>query len=867
MKRLWRGLLARGRNVLFRRRADREMDEEIRFHIDMETEKLVGTGLDPAEARRRARAAFGGVERYRQRLREERRIPFLEPLWHDLRFGGRAVVREPGLALVATLTIGLGVGATTTVFSAVEATLLRPLPIPRVDRLVSIEERRVGMTSSGPEGMRIPYVRYEAYRDASGAVFASLAAYHLADAFSLRLPDATVAVSGAVTSGNYFHTLGVRPVLGRAYHSGDAAEIVISHHLWTSRFGADPSVVGSTVTLDGKPMTIVGVAPVGFKGATFMAAEVWKPVSARGEQTAWMVPVGRLRAGVSLRQATAVVDALAKRIPPRRGTTVRSARVERLHAVPGQGRTYLEGIVGALQGMALFVLLLAAANIAGVMLARGLARRRETAVRLALGAGRVRIARHLLAETFLLFAGGGLVGMGLAWLGARWLSHLPVPPQVPHLIFAFRMDRPVIAFALIVTGLTAALFGLLPALAASRSGVAPILKAGGGGATGGHEALRNVFVGGQVALAVALLLIATLFARSLWEGLRTQVGFDARGLVTATIGVPGSAAEGRSFRQRLGKRIRALPGVEEVAWVADVPMSGDRNNGDVRRPDAPDAGYANASYNVVSPGYFRTMGIPIIAGRGFTPADDEGAQRSVVINEALAERLWPGRSPLGHRLSGVVGDAVVVGVTPTGRYRFVTETPTPFAYLSSTQVYRSTMALEIRAPGAEARTLRALPGVVRDMNPDIAVEMPGREADLVGIGLFPLRIAAQLIGAFGLAGLLLAAMGIYGILAYQVSRRTRELGIRRALGATARHVTWGVVRGGAILAALGCVLGMAVGAALARAVRSFLYGVHPLDPVTFTAVPALLFAVALLASWLPARRAASVGASEALRSE
>ncbi len=871
MRRALRGLRARLRDALLRGAADREMDEELRFHVDMETEKYLAQGLDPAEARRRALAAFGGVERHRARLRDGRRVPLLEPLWHDLRFGVASLVREPGTSLVAMATIALGVGATTVVFSTANGMLLRPLPIPGIERMVVLEESRNGMVSSGIEGMLIPYERYMAFREAAGDVVASLAAHRLVDAFSLRLPEATVAVGGALTSGNYFQTLGVRPELGRAYSADDADEIVLSHELWVSRFDADPAVVGRTVGLDGHSVVVVGVAPAGFGGATFVADEVWAPIGLRGEgRKGWdtrVAPLGRLRDGMSIESASSVVDAIARRIPPEEGTTVTSARLEPLRAVPTEARGYLRGFLGMLLGMALLVLLIAAANVAGVMLARGLARRREMAVRLALGAGRARIVRHLLAESLLLSAVGGLAGVGLAYLGAAWLSALPLPPQAPDLRFTFTPDRLVLAFALAVAGTTGVLFGLVPALRASRPDLVPALKTGTAGSVGGDGALRNVFVGGQVALAVTLLLTAMLFARSLRAGLSADVGFDPQGMIAATVSVGGDAERGRAFQEALLERVRALPGVEAAAWAQYVPLSGGRSNGDVRRPDAPGAPRTNASYNIVTPGYFETMRIPIVAGRGFTPADAEGAERAVIVNQTLADRMWPGASPLGHRLTGVVGDAVVVGVTAAGRYAFVTEPPTPFAYLAAPQHYRPTMALHARAPGAEAETLRALGAIVHDMDPDIAVKLPLRLRDLVGTSVFPQRFAAQLVGAFGLVGLILAALGIYGVLAYQVSRRTRELGVRRALGATAGQVTWLVLYRGALVSGAGCLVGVAAGAALARAARSFLFGVRPLDPVTFTAVPLLLFAVALLASWLPASRASSVEASEALRGE
>jgi len=877
VRRLAAGLAARLRHALFRRAADHEMDEELRFHVDMETEKNVRAGMSPEEARRRALVAFGGMERHRQALRYGRRLPVVEALWADARFGVRALARTPGLSMVAALTVALGVGATTTVFSAVNAVLLRPLPLPDPERLASIQERRSGLVSTGLEGMLIPYSRYQEYRGATRDIFESLAAHRLVDGFSLRLAETTVAVNGALTSGNYFQTLGVRPELGRAYTSDDAPEIVISHTLWVNRFGSDPSVVGRSVGLDGRTVTIVGVAPRGFAGATFVEDRIWAPVGLRGlDPESWslrVVPLARLKAGVDRRRAAAAVDALARRlVPHQESATVRGALLARLTIVPDDGRNTVTGFFGMLLGTAVLVLLIAAANIAAIMVARGIARRREMAVRLALGAGRARMVRHLMAESLMIFAAGGAAGVALAYAGCAWLQGIDLPPQVPPLLLGFSPDARVLAFAVAVSGTVGLLSGLLPALGSSRPDLVPALKTGLAGSMGGRNRARDVFVGAQVALAAALLLAAALFVRSVQEGVRADVGFDADGVVATAIdlGAPHDydRDSGRAFDRRLLERVRALPGVQSAGLSGSVLLSGWRSGGGVRPEDTPDAPSTYAAYTVVTPEYFGTMGIRILEGRGFTGADVEGSPPVAVINRTLADRLWPGESPIGRRFIGLRREPLeVVGVTGPGKYIFVTEEPTGFVFLPYGQVYSARMNLHARAPGAEASTIRAIAGVVRDLDPDIAIGTPVLVRGVVGTGLFPQRFAAQLIGAFGLVGLILAATGIYGVLAYQVTRRTRELGVRRALGATTGRVVGNVLGRGAVLASAGCLIGTGAGAALAFAARSFLFGIRPLDPLTFTAVPLGLLLVALLASWLPARRAVSVEPSEALRTE
>jgi predicted permease len=870
------GIGARLRDALGRASADREMDEELRFHIEMETEKNVRSGMTPEEARRHALVSFGGMERHRGRLREGRQVPFVEPLWHDVRFGVRAVRRTPGLSAVAALTVALGVGATTTVFSAVNATLLRPLPLPEPERLGSIQERRSGAVSNGVEGMLIAYPRLLEYRDAGADVFASVAGHRLEDGFSLRLPDVTISVNGALTSGNYFETLGIRPELGRAYTSDDAREIVISHTLWASRFGADPSAVGRTVVLDGRSVTLVGVAPRGFAGASFVADQLWAPVGLRGlDASSWslrMVPLVRLAPGVRRGQAAAAVDALARRIvPEEQETTVHSARLAHLEVVPDDGRGVAMGFFGMLLGTAVLVLLIAAANIAAIMVARGVARHRETAVRMAMGASRARVARHLLAESLLIFGAGGAGGVGLAYLGCAWLTGLELPPQVPPLLLGFTPDGRVLSFAVAATALVGLGFGLLPALGASRPDLVPALKDGATRSGSRGARVRDVFVGAQVALAVTLLLTAALFSRSLQAGLSADLGFDPTGVVAASINL-GAPHEydretGRAFQHALLTRVRALPGVEAAALSGYVLLGGSRSGGHVRAEDAPNEQGINASTTAVTPEYFRTLRIEILEGRGFTDADDESAPAVAVINRTVADRLWPGQSPLGRRITGAAGNVEVVGVTGPGKYVFVTEEPSGFVFLPQLQRYRSRMFLHVRAPGAEAATIRDVRAAVRALDPDVAVSAPMLVSGVVGAGLFPHRFATQLVGTFGMVGLLLAAMGLYGVLAYQVARRTRELGVRRALGATAARVVRSVLGRGIIVAVLGCGLGMVAGGALAIAIRSFFYGIRPLDPVTFGAVPILLFAVALAASWIPARRAASVEPSVALRSE
>lgn len=878
LRRVFRGLGARLRHTLFRRRLDREMDDEIAFHLAMEAEKLESRGVDPAEARRRAAVAFGGVERHREALREGRRVPVLEPLVRDVRFGVRSLARDPGLTAAAVVTIALGVGATTAVFSVTRALLLRPLPLPEVHRLVSIQEQRSGAVSTGVEGMLIPYPRFEAYVDAAGGVFSETAALRL-DGFALRLDEVTVHVDGALTSGSFFETLGIRPALGRAYTLDDAAEVVLSHDLWQARFGGDPSVVGRRVALDGTPLTIVGVGPRGFRGVTAFADALWAPVGVRDlSPESWglrVVPLGRLAEGVDLTRASAVVEAAALAIPPESGSTVRGATLDPVQTVPIQGRAVVGAFLGLLLGLAVLVLLIAAANIAGVLLARAFARRRETAVRLALGAGRGRVVRHLLAEALLLFLAGGAAGVGLAHLGTAALSSMPLPPQAP-VILEFGPDRTVLAFALLVTGVTGLVFGLVPALQASRPGLIDALRAGGWGATAGGGRTRDVFVGAQVALSVLLLATAALFVQSFRAGATVDPGFDADGVVVARIdlGSPHDYdGEGRlRFWTDLRERARAITGVESVGLAQVVLLSGDRWGGLVLAADDLEGEGVNAFSDVVGWGYFQALGVEVVQGRGFTSTDVEGTVPVAVVNESAAARLWPGESAVGRRIRGGAlnrGDqeVEVVGVVRDGRYVFATEEPTAAVFQPLDQMSPTAASIHLRAPGSEAGALRELGEIVRTLDADVAMEWAGPLEALTGFSLYPHRIAAGLVGAFGLVGLLLSALGLHGVLAHQVARRTREFGVRRALGAGTGDVVARVLGRGAVLAGGGCAVGLGAGWLVARAVGSFLYGVTPLGAPSLATVAALLFAVAVGAGLVPALRAARVAPARALRDE
>jgi predicted permease len=526
------------------------------------------------------------------------------------------------------------------------------------------------------------------------------------------------------------------------------------------------------------------------------------------------------------------------------------------------------GFSGLLLLMALLVLLIASANIASMLLARSVVRQREVAIRLAIGAGRARIVEHLLAESLVLFLAGGAAGVGLAYLGTSWVERMPLPLGI-ELGVRLVPDARVLLFALAMTVGFGTLFSLLPALRASRPDLVPSLREGTpGGGTGARG--RSAFVTAQVAMSVFLLLAATLTARSLQKALTMEVGFDGDGVVVASTDLEAhgyEAARGRAFYRQLVERVRGLPGVESVGLSQVVLMGGDAYGDDITSPDdnPGSVGRSNARHTIVDPGFFDVMRIELVAGRGFPDADVEGGVPVTVVNETVAERLWPGENPLGKRLRRGGVDHEVVGVSRDGKYTFVGEGPIAFTFRPFAQSYTGTMTLHARAPGATAATLRGIREAVRTLDADVAVEDAVELSEITGLSLLPYRFTAQLMGVFGLTGLLLVAIGLYGVLAFQVAQRTREIGVRRALGAREADLVRQVVSRGARLAAVGCAAGLVFGGASSHVLRSVLLGLQPLDPPTFLGVPVVLFAVALAASWIPALRAARVQATVALR--
>jgi predicted permease len=881
-------LAARFRLLRSWRSAEARVEEEFRFHIEMEAAQRERDGATKEDARRLALATFGGVERHKEEMRDARGARWLGDLRQDVRFAMRTLARRPGFALMALLTIAIGIGATTTVFTLANAVLFRPLPVPKSDRLVAITEHRGGAVSQGLEGTDLPYDRYVKYRDATSDIFSGLAAQKWTS-LSLRALGNAVPVRGTLTSGNYFAVLGVRPARGHFFTRDDDRQVVISYRFWRTQMAGDSSIVGRPVYLNGKLLTIAGVAPMGFEGTSpGIGSDIWVPVAGvrdraeRKSMSAWLAPFGRLRAGVDISSAAARVDEIARQIPPDEPQTrVRGATLESMTGIlRGAIRRDAGTVLTLIFGTALLVLLIASANVAGMLLARGVARRREVGTRLAIGAGRGRLVRQLLAESALLGLGGGAIGVLLGIAGSTQLAQMVSIPFTSDVALKLVPDMRVLGVALLTTGLAVLLFGMFPALQATRGSLLSALRDGGGGASGARARGRTVFMGGQLALAVFLLVLGGLFLRSLERTMGVELGYDPSRTIIATVD-PGQLGydsdSGRAFYEQLVARLRATPGVERVSLARSALLGGAPMGNDMRTVDGDAETAAGSSreqryepgvpQNIVDTAFFSMMKLPFMAGRGFTADDGPGAPPVVVVNETLAKLFWPGENPVGRRVKTYGGEAEVVGVVHDGRWSFAGWTPRAFAFFPLAQRYSGSMVVHVRgtlAPDALTGQLRRIAGT---LDPDVAVQSATPLATAVDAMLASLRGLTALFAIFAAAGLLLAAIGVYGVLAFQVEQRTREMGIRLALGASARKLALHVVGRTGIVALAGALIGLGAGVVASVILSRMLYGIGRIDVVTFMLIPLLLTAVAIVACAGPVKRAVSVDAVEVLRAE
>lgn len=820
----------------------------------------------------------------------------------DLRLAWRRTAASPGFALASVLSLGLGIGAVTTLASVVQSVLLRPLPVAEPERVVAVYTSDY----SGPAYGASSYPDYLDFR-ASG-VFAGLVAFQTAP-LGLAADGASARAWAEFVTGDYFATLGIPVARGRALspaddRAGAPPVTVVSHALWQRLFGGDAGALGRTVTLSGRPFTVVGVAEPGFAGLTRgLAMDVWVPMAARAALGAdprtlesrgdrGLLLFGRLPAGVPLAAAEARLRTVAgslREAHPQEWTDVRQQprRIALLPEWQARLQPMLAGPVqvflALLGGIAVLVLLTACANVASLFLARLVRRRREVGVRLSLGAGRGRLVRQFLAETLLVALLGGALGTLLAYAATGALASARLPLPVP-VALDVQPDLRVLAFALAVSLAAGLGLGLLPSLAAARTDVLPGLKDAAPARFGGGR-LRGAFVVAQVALSLVLVCGAFLFLRGLGRAAAIDPGFDAAPVlaVPADLVLSGyDEARTAAFEDRVRERAGGVDGVTAVALAANVhldPLSTVRRGltieGYARSADEDMEVHAAA----VGAGFFETLGLPLVRGRGFTAADRPGAPLVAVVNETFARRYWPGQDAIGRRLStsGPEGPFLhVVGVARDAKYATLGEDPKAFFYVAFAQDHRFVRSLGeflpatvlVRTAGGDPRTrAAAVSQAVQDVDPRLAVAPARPLADLVGLSTLPSRIAGTVLLAFGAVGLGLAALGLSGVVAQSVAQRTREFGVRVAIGARRGQIVRLALDEGLRLVGAGLVLGLALGLVLARLASSLLFGLSTVDPVTFVGAPALLLAVAAGAAWLPARRASRVDPVACLRSE
>ena len=811
-------------------------------------------------------------------------------LWHDLRYAVRAIVRRPGLTTVAVLTLALGIGANTTVFSWVRSILLDPLPwAGEADRLVEVTTNTRGQTFSS-----LSYPNFLDLRERSRAMPAMTA--HEFEAVSLALPGSGAAERAwaEMTSASFFAVMDVRPAVGRFFHADeDAAElanpvVVLSHRLWQSRLAADPGAVGATVRINEHPFTVIGVAPPGFGGGySGLAFDLWVPITMQAwlqpgsdaltqRGSRWLNVMGRLAPGATIaaaRAEMATVGADLERAYPDNNTGF-TIQVEPLRRSANGPQKVMGPMLSVLLLLVAVVLVVACANVANLLLARAEERRRELAVRLSLGAGRGSLVRLLLVEALVIAllgaAGAVVVARASAGLLVSFMPplDLPVAMQVP-------IDARVLGFALLLAVVTALLFGGLPAWRSSRTDVSAALREEGRTATASRERgrLRSSLVVLQVALSLVLLVSAALLWRSMRAARSLDLGFDAGNVLLASLdlfprGLPPE--EGRRFQAALAERVAALPGVTSVAYARRVPLSlGGSSSSSVQvegyEPAPEEQIWAMLEW--VSPGYFETMRQPIHAGRGFAATDDPESQRVAVINRALAERYFGGRDPVGGTVRLGPTALTVVGVAGSVSYRRLDQPPPPMLYLPLGQVYRADVTLHVRTAGDPAALAPAVRTAVAELDPALPVFNVRTLAANTASATFQQRVAGTLLAALGMLALAVAGVGLYGVLAHSAARRTHEIGIRVALGAGRRDVFRLMLRDGVRLAAIGIALGTVAALALTRLMSTILLGVNPADPVSYLGAVAVLAVIATVATVVPARRAAAVDPMQALRYE
>ncbi len=851
MSELWR----RVRMLVGCKRFDRDLEEEMRAHVEMQAEENRENGMDAIEARYAARRRFGNSVLLNERSREMWGWTWLERLGQDLRYACRTMRRSPGLTLAAVVSLALGIGADTAIFSVMDGLWFRPLAVRDPGSLVRVftasERQTRGDTS---------YLDYLDYRQAD--TLAGLAASERRGPM-LGVDGVTESAWSDIVSDNYFSVVGVQAALGRVFVEQPRPEdvLVISYSYWQRRFGGDPAVVGRVVQLKGRSFMVIGVAPKEFRGTELWTdMDAWIPMSAWGEtqdrDSRGFTVVGRLRAGATLAQVRAELSGIASNLARAYPKTNKDCDAIVMSAFEYQ--FVRAGDTGLMLAVTLAMLLLiACANVANLLLARGEARRSEIAVRLAIGCGRARLVRQLMTESLLL----AFLGAGAGLLLATWLIRV-FPTLLPNVHLLFRLDHRVLLFTLGATVVSGLLFGLVPALRASRPDLVPALRA---------FAPRDGLVVAQMALSLVLLTGAGLLLRSFLYCLHLDLGFARKSALIVRLdpGLPETQA--RVFYDQLLERARALPGVKQAGLARRVPLW-PSEDGLAREVSVPGYQFADGEttfackFTTVGDNYFRTMGIPLVRGREFDGRDNAAGLPVAIINETMARRFWPEEDPVGTIIQVGRTSRQVVGVVKDVKVNWVLEAPMPYFYLPFGQDFSYTMSLVVETSGDPLALANPIKSEVRALARIPTPEMDTLDS-LVDRSTLEKKGMAWLVGMLGVVGVLLTAAGLYGVMSYLVARRTREIGIRMALGACEWHALTLILRRALGLAAVGVAIGIAGALAASRLLSSLVVGVSPRDPATLASTCALLVAVAVAACLPPARRAARIEPMEALRYE
>jgi putative ABC transport system permease protein len=869
------------RALLRKSEMERELDEELRYHIKQQTEQNIRLGMSPEEARYAAQKAFGGVEQAKERSRDARGVRWIEELWQDLRYGARMLMKQPGFTLIAVITLALGIGANTAIFSVVNAVLINPLPYPNGDRLMTIYA-----SHDNPPGMLrthsitpADFVAWRAQQKSFGEMFAFTGSY-------ARLTGAkeSAFIPGFAVTSRFFETLGVKPVLGRGFLPeeeipGRPKVVVISHSIWRSHLDADPSVVGKTLRFNDADYTVIGVLPPDFK-FIYQVDALFPYELNPSERDDWLAVIGRLKDGVTREQAWVETKLIARRLQeadprPDDGPRLGSDLVA-LGKLTGEGS---RRVLLILFSATSFVLLIACANLANLLSARASGRYREIAIRAALGAGRRRLISQLLTESLLLATLGGLVGVLMAWWSVNWLVSL-APAELTR-VNVIGLDAWVLGFALLSVVSSGVIFGLAPALQASKPDLTQSLKEGGGLKEGRWRRIntRSLLIVGEVGLAVVLLTGAGLVINSLIRLLLVNPGFASENVMAVHV-VQSDNYKTRErkidFYQRAIERLRSIPGVESVGTINLLPFGEMLIRGGFLIEGQPESPERWALKSTVSAKYFDVMRIPILKGRGFTEHDTENAPDVVVISESAARRYFAGGDPIGRRISmnnDTNGKPIwleIVGVTGDVKQEELRDEAHPTIYMPFSQARIPFMLgglFVLRSSVEPSSLIASVRDGIRAIDPESPIYKANTMDELISETTKGQRFSAFLLSILAALAIGLSAVGLYGVMSYLVAQRTREIGIRMALGAQYIDTLRWAIRQGMAPVVAGMAIGLGASAALTRLMKSLLFEVSATDPTTFVVSALLLTFVAFLACWIPARRATKVDPLIALRCE